>query len=110
MKVKFDIHKRLIVHSLAPFSIASKAGLKAGDILCKPGSKGVYLQKSDQYLHNFSLQNNRPIMLEVWISVSDEDVMNDILKKKENELPILPKADKADVVLDTFCVSQKYTC
>ena len=46
---------------------------------------GVCLKPKNQYIHNLAIQHNCPIVVEVYRRVSDDDVMNDLLKKKEIE-------------------------
>ena len=42
-------NNRFIVGSLVPLSPASDTGLKVGDLLCKPGTKGDCLNIEDQF-------------------------------------------------------------
>ena len=63
---------RFVVSSLIPLSPASEAGLKVGDILCKPGTKGGCLNSKDQYLKNIQIGNNRPIVVEVLRILTDD--------------------------------------
>ena len=67
--------KILLVGSLVPLSPASEAGLKVGDILCKPGTKGGYLNEEDQFLKNIQIEYNRPIVVEVARILTDDDLV-----------------------------------
>ena len=76
-------NNRFIVGSRVPLSPASEAGLKVGDILCKPGTKGGYLNKEDQFLNNIQIENNHPIVVEVLRILTDDNLVNGILQKEQ---------------------------
>ena len=83
IEIKKYSDNRFFVSSLIPLSPASEAGLKVGDILCKPGTKGGCLNSEYQYLKNIQIENNRPIVVEVLRILTDDDLVNGLLQKEQ---------------------------
>ena len=84
-KCGFSIKKlndsRIFISYLEPLSPASEAGLKVGDMLCKPGTKGDFLNIEEQFLENIQIVNNRPIVVEVLRILTDDDLVRGLLEK-----------------------------
>ena len=103
---------RFFVSSLIPLSPASEAGLKVGDILCKPGTKGGCLNSEDQYLKNIQIENNRPILVEVLRILTDDELVNGLLKKEQIKEVMLGKIHDARLefgsVVDQLCKLEVY--
>ena len=80
IELKKCTDNRCCVSSLIPLSPASEAGLKVGDILCKPGTKGDCLNSEDQFLNNIQIENNHPIVVEV-LRILNDDLVKGLLQK-----------------------------
>ena len=105
---------RFFVSSLIPLSPASEAGLKVGDILCKPGTKGGCLNEEDQFLNNIQIENNRPIVVEVLRILTDDDLVKGLLQKEQIKEGMLGKIHDARLefgtVVDQLCSQVRFIC
>ena len=100
------------VGSLVLLSPASEEGLKVGDILCKPGTKGDCLNIEDQFKKNIQIENNRPIVVEVVRILTDDDLVRGLLEKEQIKEVMLGKIHderlKFGSVVDKLCTPEVY--
>ena len=112
IKLKKNNDNRFFVSSLIQKFPASEAGLKASDILCKPGTMGGCLNSKYQYLKNIQIEDNRPIVVEVARILTDDDLVNGLLKKEQIKEGMLAKIHDARLefgtVVDQLCKPEVY--